>query len=93
MDMSSFPQMLKFKQKTVPHPQLLRWAEWFLKYSFDCKHIKGKSNVLANLLTRPKPNQTQIMMYRTSSSKGPGPEKKQKKNPETAFNIPPNLNP
>ncbi|KAG8489635.1 hypothetical protein CXB51_017679 [Gossypium anomalum] len=29
MDMSSFSQMLKFKQKTIPHPQLLRWAEWF----------------------------------------------------------------
>ncbi|KAK9032918.1 hypothetical protein V6N11_017960 [Hibiscus sabdariffa] len=88
MDMSSFPQMLKFKQKTVPHPQLLRWAEWFSKFSFDCKHIKGKTNVLADLLTRPK-----IMMYRASSSKETVPEKKQKKNPETAFNIPPNLNP
>ncbi|KAK8972527.1 hypothetical protein V6N11_081642 [Hibiscus sabdariffa] len=88
MDMSSFPQMLKFKQKTVPHPQLLRWAEWFSKFSFDCKHIKGKTNVLADLLTRPK-----IMMYRASSSKEMVPEKKQKKNPETAFNIPPNLNP
>ncbi|KAK9010364.1 hypothetical protein V6N11_036875 [Hibiscus sabdariffa] len=88
MDMSSFPQMLKFKQKTVPHPQLLRWAEWFSKFSFDCKHIKGKTNVLADLLTRPK-----IMMYIASFSKETVPEKKQKKNPETAFNIPPNLNP
>ncbi|KAK8512148.1 hypothetical protein V6N12_031876 [Hibiscus sabdariffa] len=93
MDMSSFPQMLKFKQKTVPHPQLLRGAEWFSKYSFECKHIKGKTNVLADLLTRPKPNKTQIMMYRASSSNEPGPKKKQKKNPETAFNIPPNLKP
>ncbi|KAK9028849.1 hypothetical protein V6N11_025986 [Hibiscus sabdariffa] len=76
MDMSSFPQMLKFKQKTVPQPQLLRWAEWFSKFSFDCKHIKGKTNVLADLLTRPK-----IMMYRASSSKETVPEKKQKKNP------------
>ncbi|KAK8999121.1 hypothetical protein V6N11_070298 [Hibiscus sabdariffa] len=33
------------------------------------------------------------MMYRASSSKETVPEKKQKKNPETAFNIPPNLNP
>ncbi|KAK8589939.1 hypothetical protein V6N12_024328 [Hibiscus sabdariffa] len=67
MDMSSFPQMLKFKQKTVSHPQLLRWAEWFSKYSFECKHIKGKTDVLADLLTRPNPNQTQIMMYRKMS--------------------------
>ncbi|KAK9029789.1 hypothetical protein V6N11_026891 [Hibiscus sabdariffa] len=80
--------MLKFKQKTVSYPQLLRWAEWFSKYSFDCKHIKGKTNVLADLLTRPK-----IMMYRASSSKETVPGKKQKKDPETAFNIPPNLNP
>ncbi|KAL4388539.1 hypothetical protein GQ457_09G023790 [Hibiscus cannabinus] len=93
MDTSSFPQMLKFKQKTVTHPQLLRWAEWFSKYSFDCKHIKGKTNVLANLLTRPKLNQSQIMMYMASSSKETVPEKKLKKNLETAFNIPPNLNP
>ncbi|KAK9043368.1 hypothetical protein V6N11_071713 [Hibiscus sabdariffa] len=71
MDMSSFPQMLKFKQKTVPHPQLLRWAEWFSKFSFDCKHIKGKTNVLADLLTRSK-----IMMYKASSSKETIPEKK-----------------
>ncbi|XP_040964598.1 uncharacterized protein [Gossypium hirsutum] len=27
MDMSSFPKMLKFKQKEVLHPQHLRWAE------------------------------------------------------------------
>ncbi|KAL4281917.1 hypothetical protein GQ457_03G000800 [Hibiscus cannabinus] len=88
MDMSSFPQMLRFKQKTVPHPQLLRWAEWFSKFSFDCKHIKGKTNVLADLLTRPK-----IMMYRASSSQDPIPKKKQRWNSESAFNIPPNLNP
>ncbi|KAK8532362.1 hypothetical protein V6N12_053805 [Hibiscus sabdariffa] len=74
-------------------PQLLRWAEWFSKYSFDCKHIKGKTNILADLLTRPKQNQAQIMMYRASSSKETVPEKKQKKDLESAFNIPPNLNP
>ncbi|KAL4319493.1 hypothetical protein GQ457_18G015440 [Hibiscus cannabinus] len=93
MDMSSFPQMLKFKQKTVPHPQLLRWSEWFSKYSFDCRHIKGKTNVLADLLTRPKQNKGQIMMLRPSSSKDKVPKKRQKENPETAFDIPPNLNP
>ncbi|KAK9011411.1 hypothetical protein V6N11_044262 [Hibiscus sabdariffa] len=47
MDMSSFPQMIKFKQKIIPNSQLLKWAEWFSKYSFDCKHIKGKTNTLA----------------------------------------------
>ncbi|MBA0762904.1 hypothetical protein Gotri_012451 [Gossypium trilobum] len=56
MDMSSFPKMLKFKQKDIPHPQLLRWSEWFSKYSFDVKHIKGKTNVLADILSRPFEN-------------------------------------
>ncbi|KAK8500045.1 hypothetical protein V6N12_037905 [Hibiscus sabdariffa] len=93
MDMSSFPQMIKFKQKIIPNPQLLRWAEWFSKYSFDCKHIKGKTNVLADLLTRPNPNHAQIMMYKASSSQPPRIAQKPKENPKTAFNIPPNLNP
>ncbi|KAK8977801.1 hypothetical protein V6N11_000128 [Hibiscus sabdariffa] len=94
MDMSTFPQMLKFKQKIIPNPQLLRWAEWFSKYSFDCKHIKDKFNTLANFLTRPttisKAQNQKIMMFRPSSSKSP---KKNKATQETAFDIPTNLNP
>ncbi|KAK8516554.1 hypothetical protein V6N12_038794 [Hibiscus sabdariffa] len=94
MDMSSFPQMLKFKQKIIPNPQLLRWAEWFSKYSFDCKHIKGKSNTLADFLIRPnsisKDHNQKIMMFRPSSSK---PSKKNKSIQKSAFDIPPNLNP
>ena len=27
LDMSAFPKMLEFKQKTVLHPQLRRWQE------------------------------------------------------------------
>nr|KJB76373.1 hypothetical protein B456_012G084900 [Gossypium raimondii] len=53
MDMSSFPKMVKFKQKQVPHPQLLRWAKWFFRYHFDVKHIQGKTNVLVDILSRP----------------------------------------
>ncbi|KAK9047390.1 hypothetical protein V6N11_053236 [Hibiscus sabdariffa] len=93
MDMSSFPQMLKFKQKIIPNPQLLQWVEWFSKYSFDCKHIKGKFNTLADFLTRPvtvsKAQNQKIMMFKPSSSKSP---KKNKATQETAFDIPPNLN-
>ncbi|KAF8020714.1 hypothetical protein BT93_G1216 [Corymbia citriodora subsp. variegata] len=63
MDMSSFPQMLKFKQKQVPHPQLLRWAEWFSKYSFEVKHIPGTKNVLVDFLSRPKKPLETINMY------------------------------
>ncbi|GJS31849.1 putative reverse transcriptase domain, viral movement protein [Tanacetum coccineum] len=29
MDMSSFPRMLQFKRKMLPHAQLLRWSNWF----------------------------------------------------------------
>ncbi|GJS28659.1 putative zinc finger, CCHC-type containing protein [Tanacetum coccineum] len=29
MDMSSFPRMLQFKRKMIPHAQLLRWSNWF----------------------------------------------------------------
>ncbi|KAE8667738.1 hypothetical protein F3Y22_tig00112383pilonHSYRG00545 [Hibiscus syriacus] len=54
MDMSSFPQMLKFKQKVIPNPQLLRWAEWFSKYSFDCKHIKASSSSSSKPPKKPK---------------------------------------
>ncbi|KAG8472716.1 hypothetical protein CXB51_034748 [Gossypium anomalum] len=93
MDMSSFPKMLKFKQKTVPHPQLLRWAQWFSEYSFDTKHIKGKENVLADFLSRPKPEiqlnreifwPKPIMMYRPYSSSSTSP---------TSYPVTPNLNP
>ncbi|PKI69612.1 hypothetical protein CRG98_009967 [Punica granatum] len=52
MDMFSFPKMLQFKQKQLPHPQLLRWAEWFSKFDVEVKHIKGKHNTLADFLSR-----------------------------------------
>ncbi|KAG8492316.1 hypothetical protein CXB51_009828 [Gossypium anomalum] len=95
MDMSSFPQMLKFKQKVVPHPQLLRWAEWFSEFSFEVKHIPGKQNVLADLLSRPKENPKviaykrvywprSIMMYKPYSSTSSSP---------TPYTVTPNLHP
>ncbi|KAF8035991.1 hypothetical protein BT93_C1879 [Corymbia citriodora subsp. variegata] len=54
MDVASFPQMTKFKQKQIPHPKLLRWGEWFSKYSFEAKYIGRKKNVLADFLSRPR---------------------------------------
>lgn len=54
IDMSAFPKMLSFKQKQIPNSQLFRWAEWFSNFDFDVKHIKEKTNLLADLLTRPK---------------------------------------
>ncbi|MBA0788278.1 hypothetical protein Gotri_000112 [Gossypium trilobum] len=86
MDMSSFPKMLKFKQKDIPHPQQLRWSEWFSKYSFDVKHIKGKTNVLADILSRPFEN----FMIKPSSSKS-----KKNQPPPSSLSIPylPNSHP
>ncbi|GJR02306.1 hypothetical protein Tco_0525290 [Tanacetum coccineum] len=54
MDMSSFPRMLQFKRKMLPHAQLLRWSNWFSQWKFTVKHIKGTENVLADFLSRPK---------------------------------------
>nr|KJB16355.1 hypothetical protein B456_002G225500 [Gossypium raimondii] len=60
----------------MPHPQLLRWAEWFSKFAFDVIHIKGKHNVLADILSRPSEFSAQVhhpvevFMFQPSSSKG-----------------------
>ncbi|GKE13452.1 putative reverse transcriptase domain, viral movement protein [Tanacetum coccineum] len=54
MDMSSFPHMLQFKRKMLPHAQLLRWSNWFSQWKFIVKHIKGTENILADFLSRPK---------------------------------------
>ena len=63
MDMCSFPKMLQYKQKIVPNPQLLRWANWFSQYTFEVKHIKGKSNIVANFFSRPPPKPTGFLMF------------------------------
>ena len=53
--MSSFPKMLQFKRKMLPHPQLLRWSNWFLQWSFQVKHNKGKDNLITDYLFRKPP--------------------------------------
>ena len=52
MDMSSFPKMLQFKRKMLPHPQLLRWSNWFSQRYFQVKHIKRKDNLITDYLFR-----------------------------------------
>lgn len=92
MDMSSFPKMLRFKQKDAPHLQLLRWSKWFSKYSFDVKHIKGKANVFADFLTRP-PEKILMMAPSSSSSQK---KKATLSNPPLPFStqyVPPNSHP
>ena len=71
-DMSVFSQMLNLKKKTIPNAQLLRWSQWFSQYSFTFRHIKGKENLIPDMLTRP-PSHPQIipviaMMNPSSSS-------------------------
>jgi hypothetical protein len=54
MDNYSFPKILNFKSKMIPEPQLLRLKDWFSKYQFTVEHVKGKTNILADFLSRPK---------------------------------------
>ena len=41
LDNSSFPKLLEFKNKVPPSPQILRIKEWFSRYDFSIRHIKG----------------------------------------------------
>lgn len=54
MDMKAFPQMIQINPKIIPNSQILRWAQWFLLYKFEVKHLKGKDNILADFLSRPR---------------------------------------
>ena len=57
LDNSSFPRILEFKNKVPPNPQILRLKEWFSRYDFSVKHIKGTQNLIPDFLSRP--NQVQ----------------------------------
>ncbi|KAL0444672.1 UNVERIFIED_CONTAM: polyprotein [Sesamum latifolium] len=46
MDNTSFPKIMDLKNKGVPEPQLLRMKDWFSKYQFTVKHIKGENNLI-----------------------------------------------
>ena len=76
MDYSSFPKILKFKRKILPHPQLLRLTEWFSKYTFTVEHIKGNKNLIPDMLTKPPKSQTLLipLILMASSSNPPLPE-------------------
>ena len=41
LDNSSFRKLLEFKNKVPPNPKILRINEWFSRYDFFVKHIKG----------------------------------------------------
>jgi len=76
MDCSSFLKILQFKRKMLPHPQLLRLAEWFSKYTFTVEHIKGTKNLIPDMLTRPPKTQTLLLplILIASSSNLPPPD-------------------
>ena len=74
IDCSSFPKMLQFKRKMLPHPQLLRLAEWFSKYTFTVEHIKGTKNLIPDMLTRAPKSQTLLLpSILMASSSNPSP--------------------
>ncbi|KAH9752728.1 hypothetical protein KPL71_014816 [Citrus sinensis] len=52
MDSSAFPNIFHFKGKTVPEKMLLRLKDWFSKYDFSVKHIKGSQNLIPDMLSR-----------------------------------------
>jgi len=76
MDCSSFPKILQFKRKMLPHTQLLRLAEWFSKYTFTVEYIKGTKNLILYMLTRPPKTQTLLLplILMASSSNLPPPD-------------------
>ena len=97
-DMSAFPQMLNLKKKTIPNAQLLRWSQWFSRYTF--KHIKGKDNIIPDMLTRPPSHHPSskiipviVMMNPSSPSSSSTPPNKLAKPPlqSKLENLPLNL--
>ena len=53
MDNSFFPKILEFCNKIPLNPQLLRLKDWFARYDFTVKHVKGHHNIIADILSRP----------------------------------------
>ncbi|KAH9801590.1 hypothetical protein KPL71_001094 [Citrus sinensis] len=52
MDNLAFPNIMNFKGKNVPEKMLLRLKDWFSKYDFSMKHIKGDHNLIPDMLSR-----------------------------------------
>ncbi|KAH0729905.1 hypothetical protein KY289_001093 [Solanum tuberosum] len=66
MDMRAFPKMIKINPKIIPNPHILRWAQWLSPYKFQVKHLKGKDNIMADLLSR---HETFSRRFRTVADK------------------------
>ncbi|KAH9717281.1 transposon Tf2-2 polyprotein [Citrus sinensis] len=66
MDSSAFPNILNFKGKTVPEKMLLRLKDWFSKYDFSVKHIKGSQNLIPDMLSRLSKPEKPLTMFSTT---------------------------
>ncbi|KAK0585855.1 hypothetical protein LWI29_035139 [Acer saccharum] len=52
MDNSSFPKILDFRNKIPPNLLLLRLKDWFVRYDFTVRNVKGHHNIIADMLSR-----------------------------------------
>ncbi|KAH9680140.1 hypothetical protein KPL71_026434 [Citrus sinensis] len=66
MDSSSFPNIFHFKGKTVPEKMLLRLKDWFSKYDFSVKHIKGSQNLIPDMLSRLSKLENPLTLFSTT---------------------------
>ncbi|KAH9765512.1 hypothetical protein KPL70_001895 [Citrus sinensis] len=66
MDSSAFPNIFHFKGKTVPDKMLLRLKDWFSKYDFSVKHIKGSQNPIPDMLSRLSKPENPLTMFSTT---------------------------
>ncbi|KAH9734774.1 hypothetical protein KPL71_017497 [Citrus sinensis] len=66
MDSSAFPNIFHFKGKTVPEKMLLRLKDWFSKYDFSVKHIKGSQNLIPDMLSRLSKPENPLILFSTT---------------------------
>ncbi|KAH9744246.1 hypothetical protein KPL70_003617 [Citrus sinensis] len=66
MDNSAFPNILNFKGKTVPEKMLLKLKDWFSKYDFSVKHIKGSQNLIPNMLSKLSKPEKPLTLFSTT---------------------------
>ncbi|KAH9670651.1 hypothetical protein KPL70_017057 [Citrus sinensis] len=66
MDSSAFPNILNFKGKIVPEKMLLRLKDWFAKYDFSVKHIKGSQNLIPDMLSRLSKSEKPLTLFSTT---------------------------
>ncbi|KAH9671216.1 hypothetical protein KPL70_017276 [Citrus sinensis] len=66
MDSSAFPNILNFKGKIVLEKMLLRLKDWFSKYDFSVKHIKGSQNLIPDMLYRLSKPENPLTLFSTT---------------------------